>query len=300
MIIPIINDPSMKAPELDEKRVDPLDLTNPRILKDFLKQHRMWVKKEFGQNYLICRETLERIIELGEISKGDLVVEVGPGHGVLSRELLKNEAVVRAVEIDPMVLPALSAATRPWKDYFSVENIHVLDFVPPTEPYKFIANIPYHLTSPILRKFLIDAENRPTRLVMLVQKEVAEKICCKDEKDSLLSIMVKTFGTPTYAMTVKSEKFSPAPKVDSAVLVIDTLEKPQISIPSRVYFEMLFSGFKEPRKKFKNILMKKFMRTEEEILEIFEKLNIDEGCRSQNITIPQWEEMAKIFFAEML
>ena len=295
-----IQNTNMIAPDLTQKKEDPLDLTNVSILRNFLKQHKMWTKKKFGQNFLICRPTLERIVELGEISRGDMVVEVGPGHGVLSRELLKNEAVVRAVEIDPTVLPALKSSTRQWADFFSVENIHVLDFVPPEGEYKFIANIPYHLTSPILRKFLIDAENRPTKLVMLVQKEVAEKICCKDGKDSLLSTMVKTFGTPTYALTVKAEKFFPAPKVDSAVLMIDTLEKPQITIPSRVYFEMLFSGFKEPRKKFKNVLMKKFLKEEEEILEIFEQLDIDKECRSQNITIAQWELLAKIFFADML
>ena len=291
---------SMIDRDLTQKKEDPLDLTNVSTLRNFLKQYRMWTKKKFGQNFLICRPTLEKIVELGEISRGDMVVEVGPGHGVLTRELLKNEAIVRAVEIDPMVLPALKASTRQWSEYFSVENIHVLDFIPPEGEYKFIANIPYHLTSPILRKFLIDAENRPTKMVMLVQKEVAEKICCKENKDSLLSTMVKTFGNPTYALTVKAEQFFPAPKVDSAVLMIDTLPQPKITIPSKVYFEMLFSGFKEPRKKFKNVLMKKFLKTEEEILEIFEKLDIDKECRAQNITIYQWEEMAKIFFSEML
>lgn len=281
-----------------EKKIETLDLTNISVLRDFLKKYKIWTKKKFGQNFLICRETLEKIVALGEISKGNLVVEVGPGHGVLTRELLKNEAVVRAVEIDSTVLPALRSSTREWKDYFSVENVHVLDFVPPKEEYKFIANIPYHLTSPILRKFLIDSKHRPTRMVMLVQKEVAEKICCKPEKESLLSTMVKTFGTPSYALTVKAEKFFPAPKVDSAVLVIDTLPEPQISIPSKIYFEMLFAGFKEPRKKFKNILMKKFLKTEAEVLEILERVAISPDARSQNVTIPQWEAMTKIFFAE--
>jgi 16S rRNA (adenine1518-N6/adenine1519-N6)-dimethyltransferase len=281
-----------------EKKIDPLDLTDINILRNFLKQYRIYNKKKFGQNFLTCRETLEKIVELGEISRGDLVIEVGPGHGVLTRELLKNEAVVRAVEIDPSVIPALKASTREWKDYFSVENIHVLDFKNPSEPHKFIANIPYHLTSPILRKFLIDTPNRPSKMVMLAQKEVVEKICCKEEKNSLLSIMVKTFGTPTYALTVGAEKFYPAPKVDSAVLVIDTLPKPQISIPSKIYFEMLFAGFKSPRKKLKNVLMSGFLKTEKQIEAIFETLNIDKNCRAQNITIGQWEAMTKIFFAE--
>ena len=280
------------------KQKDPLDLTDLKILRNFLKQYRIYNKKEFGQNFLICRETLEKIVEIGDIKKGELVIEVGPGHGVLTRELLKNEAVVRAVEIDPTVIPALKASTREWKDYFSVENMHVLDFKNPEEPHKFIANIPYHLTSPILRKFLIDTSHRPSKMVMLAQKEVVEKICCKDEKNSLLSIMVKTFGNPSYALTVRADKFYPAPKVDSAVIVIDTLEKPQISIPSKIYFEMLFAGFKSPRKKLKNVLMAGFLKTEKEIEEVFSELSIDKDCRAQNIKIPQWEAMTKIFFAD--
>ncbi len=274
------------------------DLTDPRTLRDFLKLHRVWTKKKFGQNFLQCRPSLEKIVELGDFQKGDLVVEVGPGHGVLTRELLENGAIVRAVEIDETILPALKAATRQWKDFFSVENIHVLDFVPPKEKYKFIANIPYHLTSPILRKFLIDTTDRPEKIVILVQKEVAERIACKEEKNSLLSIMVKTFGKPSYSFTVTKDKFFPAPKVDSAVLVIDVFDTPKISIPSKIYFEMLYAGFSSPRKKLKNALMKRLLLTKEQIEPVFEKLGIDPECRAQNVTIPQWEEMTKIFFKD--
>lgn len=274
------------------------DLTDPKYLRDFLKKHRVWTKKKLGQNFLQDRPALEHIVELGEINKGDLVVEVGPGHGVLTRELLMNGAVVRAIEIDDTIIPALVAATREWKDYFSVENIHVLGANIPKEPYKFIANIPYQLTSPILRKFLIETEDRPTKMVMLVQKEVAEKICCKEEKNSLLSILVKTFGTPTYARTVPAASFFPAPKVDSAVLVIDTHDAPLISIEPKIYFEMLFSGFKEPRKKFKNIIQKKFFLSNQGVVDLFETVGLDIDCRSQNVTIPQWEHLTKILWAE--
>ena len=274
------------------------DLTDQRTLRDFLKLHKIWTKKKFGQNFLQCRESLENIVKLGELSKGETVVEVGPGHGVLTRELLQEGVTVNAVEIDPDVLPALSASTRQWKDNLTVDNCHVLDFTPPKGKYKFIANIPYHLTSPILRKFLIDTENKPTKLVMLVQKEVAEKIACKDDKNSLLSVMVKTFGKPSYAFTVTAEKFFPAPKVDSAVLVIDTFEKPLIDIPSKIYFEMLFAGFSSPRKKLKNALMKRLMLTKAQVDPVFEELHIDHDCRAQNVTIPQWEAMTKIFFKE--
>ncbi len=282
-------------PHSEEKS---FDLTDPKTLRNFLKLHKIWTKKKFGQNFLQCRESLEKIIELGDLQKGETVVEVGPGHGVLTRELLQKGATVHAVEIDSEVLPALSASTRQWKENLTVDNCHVLDFQPPKEKYKFIANIPYHLTSPILRKFLIDSDNKPTRIVILVQKEVAEKIACKPEKDSLLSVMVKTFGKPSYALTVTAEKFFPPPKVDSAVLVIDTFEKPLINIPAKIYFEMLFIGFSSPRKKLKNALMKRLLLTKTEVDSVFNTLGIDPNCRAQNVTIPQWEAMTKIFFKE--
>lgn len=275
-----------------------LDLTDPKCLRDFLKSYNVWTKKKFGQNFLQCRESLENIVELGALQQGEIVVEVGPGHGVLTRELLKNGAKVRAVEIDSTILPALRGATREWKDFLEVQNGHVLDFEVPSESYKFIANIPYHLTSPILRKFLIDSDNRPTRMVMLVQKEVAEKIACKDGKDSLLSTMVKTFGLPKYEFTVTADKFFPAPKVDSAVLSIETFKSPKISISSKIYFEMLFVGFSSPRKKLKNALMKRLLWTNARIEDVFSQVGIDFDARAQNVTIPQWEELAKICFAQ--
>lgn len=279
-----------------EKKI--FDLTNPTCLRNFLKYHKVWNKKKLGQNFLQCRESLNKIIKLGNIQKYEHIVEIGPGHGVLTRELLSSKAKVTAVEIDKSIIPALKSATHEWKNSLVIENCHILSFSPPSGNYKCISNIPYHLTSPILRKFLIDAKNKPSKMVLLMQKEVAEKIACKEDKNSLLSILVKTFGEPKYCFQVNAEKFFPAPKVDSAVLEINLFEKPKINIPEKIYFEMLYSGFSSPRKKLKNILMKKFFLTSNQINDIFEKLNIDIDCRAQNITVEQWEEMTKVFFAD--
>jgi 16S rRNA (adenine1518-N6/adenine1519-N6)-dimethyltransferase len=280
---------------MDKKK---FDLTEPTFLRNFLKYHKVWNKKKLGQNFLQCRESLNKIIKLGEIKPNENIVEIGPGHGVLTRELLIAKAKVTAIEIDKSIIPALKSATHEWKDFLNIENCHILSFFPPEKHYKCIANIPYHLTSPILRKFLIDTKNKPSKMVLLMQKEVAEKIACKDDKNSLLSILVKTFGEPKYCFKVPADKFFPAPKVDSAVLEINLFKKPKINIPEKIYFEMLYSGFSSPRKKLKNILMKKFFLTNEKINNIFEKLDIDINCRAQNITIYQWESMTKEFFAD--
>lgn len=272
------------------------DLTNPTCLRNFLKKYNVWTKKKFGQNFLEDREALEHIRELSEITPGETVVEVGPGHGVLSRELLAAGAKVEAVEIDASILPALNAATREWKENFSVENVHVLDAKAPEGEYKFIANIPYHLSSAILRKYLIESENRPKKMVMLVQKEVAEKVCAKEGKDCLLSVLVKTFATPYIARIVPPESFFPPPKVDSAILVIDLLPAPKISITPIIFFEMLAVGFKEPRKKLKNVLQKKFFLTNEQIDELYETVGIEKEVRAQMLSVEQWEKMAEYFF----
>ena len=123
--------PEEESDVLTDIKEKNFDLTDPRTLRDFLKLHRIWTKKKFGQNFLQCRESLEKIVKLGELSAGETVVEVGPGHGVLTRELLQEGVTVSAVEIDPDVLPALSASTRQWKNNLTVDNCHVLDFNPP-------------------------------------------------------------------------------------------------------------------------------------------------------------------------
>ncbi|MEI7511536.1 MAG: 16S rRNA (adenine(1518)-N(6)/adenine(1519)-N(6))-dimethyltransferase RsmA [Candidatus Peregrinibacteria bacterium] len=276
------------------------DLTNPQELRNFLKKHRVWTQKSLGQHFLINREALEKIVALGEIVEGERIVEIGPGHGVLTRELLKSGATVDAVEIDETIIPALKNATFPWKPQLEIFHQHVLGFVPPAEKYKCIANIPYQLTSPILRKFLVDSGHKPTKMVLLMQKEVAERIACKEGKDSLLSTLVKTYGDPRIAFFVPATSFFPPPKVFSAVLVIDVFATPKSSIPPKMYFEMLINGFKEPRKKLKNVLMKQFLKTEAEILKIFDTLEIGHDVRAQNLTIPQWDSLAHIFYQEMM
>ncbi len=276
------------------------DLTNPQELRNFLKKHHVWTKKDLGQHFLVNKEVLEKIVILGEIQPEERVVEIGPGHGVLTRELLKTGATVDAVEIDENIIPALKDATSPWKNRLEIFHQHVLGFVPPVQKYKCIANIPYQLTSPILRKFLVDCGHKPTKMVILMQKEVAERIACKEGKDSLLSTLVKTYGTPRIAFLVPANSFFPPPKVCSAVLVIDVFETPLSVLPPKLYFEMLINGFKEPRKKLKNVLMKQFLKTEAEILKIFDILGIDRDCRAQNITIPQWDAMANIFYKDVL
>lgn len=277
-----------------------MDLTDFSTLRLLLKKYRVWAKKRLGQNFLVDKEALNTIIETAEIEKGEMIIEIGPGPGVLTQALLRAGARVEAVEIDKTILPVLKEATRSHKDFLTIYETHVLDFNPPEETYKLIANIPYHLTSPILRKFLNEVENRPTRIVLLVQKEVAQKICDKKGRNSNLSLMIKVYGEPEIIGIVPANSFRPAPKVDSAILKIELFEKPKISIPSKVFQEMLFAGFSEPRKKLRNVLMNRFHKTAMEIDKTLESVGVSGDVRAQNLEIQEWEELAKIFFSKHL
>lgn len=260
-----------------------IDLTDPRQLRDLLKKYGLWAKKRFGQNFLIDRSVLETIVASADLSAEDTVVEIGPGPGVLTNELLHRTKKVFAIEIDRDIIPVLRETTHFNRDKLTIRNQHVLDFEIPNGPYKLVANIPYHLTSPILRKFLPETEHRPQSITLLIQKEVAEKIC-HPQRHSVLSLIVAAFGDASIKAVVPAESFFPAPKVDSAVLHIDVLSEPRITVAPKLFFHAVKTGFAQPRKKLKNNLPQA----------ILTECNIDENLRAENLTIADWEQIATV------
>ncbi|OGJ55266.1 ribosomal RNA small subunit methyltransferase A, partial [Candidatus Peregrinibacteria bacterium RIFOXYB2_FULL_41_88] len=193
----------------------------------------MQAKKSLGQNFLNNQETLASIISAADLNKNDQVIEIGPGHGVLTEELVKNAGSVTAIELDADLIPELKCKFLQDQN-FKLINQNALEFTPPKTPYKLVANIPYYITSPIINHFLREQrpESRPTLIVLLVQKEVAEKICAKDGSLSVLAIQVHLFGHPEIIATVPASHFTPAPKVDSAIIKI-TVDK-QIIEPEEI------------------------------------------------------------------
>lgn len=260
-----------------------LDLTDPQQLKNLLKKYRLWAKKRFGQNFLIDRSVLEDIIAAANLSETDTVLEIGPGPGVLTRELLPHVQKVMAVEIDEEILPVLRESTHFFRDRLHIHHGHVLGVDLPDVPYKVVANIPYHLTSPILRKVLVEAgDSRPESLTLLVQKEVGEKIC-HPKKKSILSLFVEAFGEAHIVRTVPAESFHPAPKVESAVVHIHVCKKPKISVDPQHFFIAVKMGFSQPRKKIKNNLPK----------EILEKAEISPDVRAETLSLEEWERITR-------
>lgn len=209
----------------------------------------MKAKKSLGQNFLKSAPALRKIIEAGEISDKDTILEIGPGKGVLTEKLLESAGHVIAVEKDRELAGHLR---EKFAEYIKTGKLElkegdILDYEKEGD-YKIIANIPYNITGAILKKFLT-AGNQPERMVLMVQKEVGERIVAKNGKESLLSISVKAYGEPKMVMKVPARYFSPAPRVDSAVISIKNISRKNFeSNDEENFWEIVKNGFAHKRK----------------------------------------------------
>lgn len=216
-------------------------------------------KKSLGQNFLTSTKALEDILSAADVKPGDLVLEIGPGRGVLTAELLKRGAKVTAIEKDTVLAGILRGMFASEIETGTLEVIEadILEFhldayaASVGGPYKLIANIPYYITGQIFRMFLEEAKAQPLSMTLLVQREVALRIVARDKKESILSMSVKAYGEPAYVATVKRGSFNPAPNVDSAILHISGISKDFFtsnSISEKVFFEILKAAFAHKRK----------------------------------------------------
>jgi len=256
----------------------------------------MRAKKSLGQNFLKSKEALRDMISAGNISKKDVVLEIGPGKGVLTEKLLENAGKVIAIEKDEELFLLLKEkfAKEIHEKKLDLISGDIMEFDPSVldANYKVIANIPYYLTGAIFRKFL-ENKSQPAKIVLLVQKEVAERIVVRDKKESILSISVKAYGKPKYIAKVSKKYFSPAPKVDSAIIEVSDISKNNFkNLSEEEFFEVVRSGFAHKRKTLlKNLDMAGFDR---EILEVvWTKLKIPEKARPENVGIEAWFNLAK-------
>ncbi|MBI2120627.1 MAG: ribosomal RNA small subunit methyltransferase A [Parcubacteria group bacterium] len=270
----------------------------------------MLPKKSLGQHFLSNTSIVSLIADAGGVSSKDNVLEIGPGRGILTAELLSRGSTVIAVEKDRELIPFLQKKFKKElaEQRLILVNEDILGYMFHTQhsmPYKLVANIPYYITGAIIRKFLT-AEHQPSKMALLVQKEVAERIIARDKKESLLSISVKAYGEPKYIKTVKAGSFTPPPKVDSAILLIDSISReffktPPLKarlnlayvsevkprLPEKRFFEVLHAGFAHKRKQLFGNLRAVF---DEKLLE--EKLDqcgISKSARAEDLTANDWK-----------
>ncbi|MCX6754579.1 MAG: 16S rRNA (adenine(1518)-N(6)/adenine(1519)-N(6))-dimethyltransferase RsmA [Candidatus Nomurabacteria bacterium] len=260
-------------------------------------------KKSLGQNFLKSEPALNKMGEAGEVGDTDTILEIGPGKGALTTKLLLKAHKVIAIEKDRELFEFL-------KEKYSVEidsgslmlingdilEIEVKDFGLKSGQYKIIANIPYNITGAIFKKFL-SSPDQPKTMILLVQKEVAERIVARDGKESILSLSVKAYGTPKYTMKVAKRFFSPSPKVDSAIISITGISKSNFrnEIEEKNFFDVIKSGFAHKRKVLRKNL-ESLDISPSQIESIFKNLNIDSKSRAEDIKFEKWLEISRNIF----
>lgn len=244
-------------------------------------------KKSLGQNFLKSTLALKKIIEAGEIKKTDMVIEIGPGKGALTEQLLNSGCKVVAIEKDNELFEFLKNKFEGEVTSGHLVLVHddILEFETSAHglkpsAYKIIANIPYNITGAILKKFLTE-QNQPESMVLMVQHEVAKRIVAGDKKESILSISVKAYGEPKMIMKVPARYFSPSPKVDSAVIAIKNISRKNFHSPEQEekFWEIVKSGFAHKRKMLSGNLRGVVM---EEILANFGQK------RAEDLTLEDW------------
>jgi 16S rRNA (adenine1518-N6/adenine1519-N6)-dimethyltransferase len=254
----------------------------------------MQAKKALGQNFLMHRQTAERIVEAAGIESDDVVLEIGPGTGMLTRELLKKAQKVVAIEADSELIQSLQEQfeieIREGKLEVTHQDIRSFSSETLKKSYKIVANIPYYITGELFRQFLT-AKNKPISLTFLVQKEVAERIA-RSKKESLLSLSIKAFGEPKYCFTVPKGAFLPAPKVDSAVLSVQNIHSPFNSDKEESrFFEILHAGFGHKRKMLAKNL--ESVTDPERIKTTFDLLSLSPKIRAEDVILDNWLQLAK-------
>ncbi|MBI2448201.1 ribosomal RNA small subunit methyltransferase A [Candidatus Microgenomates bacterium] len=253
-----------------------------------MKSHRA----KLGQNFLADGGVLRRIIEVAEIEPSDIVLEIGPGQGSLTYALCQKAKKVIAVEKDEKLFEYLQ------RKFSKVENLElvngdILQYLKITklQNYKIISNIPYYLTSFLLRT-ISGMENKPSEMTFMVQKEVAERMCAQPPQMNLLALSVQMFAVAEIKFFVSKKSFHPAPKVDSAVIKLEIKKLRNYEIKDQTtFFNLIKQGFSSKRKTLANNLTGYENLTKDKIFVILGKMGMDEKIRSQELNLENWENI---------
>ncbi len=269
----------------------------PGRLRRLLATEHLYPRKSLSQNFLTDAGVLDDILAAADLHPGEAVVEIGPGLGVLTRRLLAAGARVLAVELDPR-LAAYLRGELVGIPAFELREADALTVDPdacfPGESFKLVANIPYHITSPLLHRFL-GAARPPTRSVLLVQLEVAQRVAAAPGQMSYLSVFVQNIADAALQRRVSAEAFEPTPAVDSAVLRLDLRESPAVAPgPRREAFHRLVqAGFRQRRKQLHNALGRELPLSAAEVGEALGGCAIDPERRAQTLSLGEWACLAE-------
>jgi 16S rRNA (adenine1518-N6/adenine1519-N6)-dimethyltransferase len=261
-------------------------------------------KKSLGQNFLIDHDVARRIVAAADVAPSETVLEIGPGPGVLTGMLVAQAARVAAVELDSRLVRLLLQEHREAVDAgrLSVVQGDVLEsnpaeLVAPAAAYVVVANLPYYITSPVLRH-LLEASRPPERAVVMVQREVAERIVAPAGDLSVLGVSVQFYAEPELLFVVPPDAFRPAPKVESAVLRLRVRPQPAVAdVAPALYFRMVRAGFGQKRKQLANSLSAGLALPKAEAVGLLEAAAIEPSRRAETVTLAEWGELTRRYAA---
>jgi 16S rRNA (adenine1518-N6/adenine1519-N6)-dimethyltransferase len=274
--------------------------------RQLLRQFGVKPKKSLGQHFLIDETVLERILSAAELSPGDIVVEVGPGLGILTEGLAKQGAQVIAVELDSKLVSLLKRRLASFPNV-KIINADILRVTPRQileselavsalfQGYKVIANLPYYITSPLLRHFF-EGLPQPSEMIVMVQKEVGEAMVATPGNMSLLSVKTQFYSKPSIISYVPAASFYPPPKVDSVILRLDVYSQPPIEVPNPAsFFDVVMHGFNSPRKQIRNSLAHSLDMPAGQVTLLLEKTGVEGKRRAETLSLEEWRELWKVF-----
>ena len=296
---------------------------SPIRVSTLLKKYGLRPSKGLGQNFLVDQNALYKVVKAADITDSDIILEVGPGLGSLTRHLASKAQKVFAVELDERLLPALHETLAEFGnveiiigDILKMDPIEILKGVLPginnkglesngnrtstslAPTYKVVANIPYYITSALIRH-LLEASIKPDSVVLTVQKEVAERICADPPQMSVLALSVQVYGTPSTVAKIPAGAFYPAPKVDSSVVKIELFSEPLIPQNQlSVFFRLVKAGFSQKRKTLRNTLAAGMHWPKDKVSSLLLKAGIDPQRRAQTLSIEEWRAIINLYLNE--
>jgi len=275
-------------------------------LKRQLQQVGISPKKGLGQHFLVDSEVLQDILSTAQPNEQDIIIEVGPGLGVLTKELAARAGWVIGIEVDKRLISPLEQTLTSYTNV-TILNTDILQTDIPAllthaslsnQRYTMVAALPYNIASPVLRHFL-EASIQPASMVVMLQREVADTIAAPPGKMSLLSVAVQLYGKATVIRYVTPQSFYPPPKIDSAILKIDVYDQPAVEVPDITrFFTIVRAGFSAPRKQLRNSLAQGLHLATAEAAVLLEQAQIDPSRRAESLALSEWAELTNIIIRQ--
>ena len=275
-----------------------MHLFSKKDIKNLLKSHLSSPSKKLGQNFLVDRTAVKKIVSAADLKANDVVLEIGPGIGTLTQELAKKTRKVIAVEKDRKLVEILGDTLRDFKnveitygDILKIENSKLI------KNLKVVGNLPFYLTAPVIRKFLEMKEAKPHSMVLVVQKEVGQRICAKPPRMSILAVSVQVYAEAKIISYISRKSFWPQPEVDAAIIKIT----PKIKLERRsldqinldLFFKVVKAGFSQPRKQLINNFSKKADKEKTRNWLIQNKIKPSQ--RAETLSVKDWINLAKTY-----